>query len=136
MLSWQNLPERSNPVAKPDRDLMSNKTTLLDELKSIIARSKDWATLELEYAKLTAAEKITIVAGAAVAGAVCLLLGIAALILFGISLAYLFQLFMAPALAFLASGGVMLLLMALVYFFKEQMIMNPIAKMLTRVLLK
>ncbi len=136
MLSWQNLPEKNNPVANPDRVLMSNKTTLLDELKSIIARSKDWATLELEYAKLTAAEKITIVAGAAVAGAVCLLLGIAALILFGISLAYLFQLFMAPALAFLASGGVMLLLMALVYFFKEQMIMNPIAKMLTRVLLK
>ncbi len=136
MLSWQNLPEKNNPVANPDRVLMSNKTTLLDELKSIIARSKDWATLELEYAKLTAAEKITILAGAAVAGAVCLLLGIAALILFGISLAYLFMLFMVPALAFLASGGVMLLLMALVYFFKEQLIMNPIAKMLTRVLLK
>ncbi len=115
---------------------MSNKTTLLDEIKSIIARSKDWATLELEYAKLTAAEKITILAGATVAGAVCLLLGITALILFGISLAYVFMLFMTPALAYLASGGVMLLLMALVYFFKEQMIMNPIAKMLTRVLLK
>ena len=113
-----------------------SKTTLLDELKNIIARSKDWATLELEYAKLTAAEKITVLAGAAVAGAVCLLLGIAALILFGISLAYVFQFFMNPALAFLAAGGVMLLLMGLVYFFKEPMIMNPIAKMLTRVLLK
>lgn len=115
---------------------MSNKTTLFDEIRSIIAQSKDWATLEFEYAKLTAAEKITILAGAAVAGAVCLLLGIAALILFGISLAYVFRLFMTPALAYLASGGVMLLLMALVYFFKEQMIMNPIAKMLTRILLK
>ncbi|MDE6548125.1 MAG: hypothetical protein K2L22_03915 [Muribaculaceae bacterium] len=113
-----------------------SKTTLLDELKSIIARSKDWATLELEYAKLTAAEKITVLAGAAVAGAVCLLLGIAALILFGISLAYLFLNFMTPALAFLASGGVMLVLMALVYFFKQQMILNPIARMLTRILLK
>lgn len=112
------------------------KTTLLDELKNIIAQSKDWATLELEYAKLTAAEKITILAGAAVAGAVCLLLGVAALILLGISLAYVFALFMTPALAFLISGCVMLALMAVVYFFKEQMIMNPIAKMLTKVLLK
>lgn len=112
------------------------KTTFIDELKSIIAQSKDWATLELEYAKLTAAEKITILAGAAVAGAVCLLLGICALILFGISLAYVFELFMAPALAFLASGGVMLALMALVYIFKENWIMNPIARMLTKVLLK
>lgn len=113
-----------------------SKTTLLDELKSIIARSKDWASLELEYAKLTAAEKITIIAGMAVAGAVCLLLGIAALILFGISLGYAFKEFMPPAFAFLAAGGVMLVLMGLVYLFKQQMIMNPIAKMLTRVLLK
>ena len=113
-----------------------SKTTFIDEIKSIIAQSKDWATLELEYAKLTAAEKITILGGAAVAGAVCLLLGICALILFGISLAYVFELFMAPALAFLASGGVMLALMALVYIFKENWIMNPIARMLTKVLLK
>ena len=113
-----------------------SKTTLLDELKSIIARSKDWATLELEYAKLTAAEKITVIAGMAVAGAVCLLLGIAALILFDISLGYAFKEFMPPAFAFLAAGGVMLVLMGLVYVFKQQMIMNPIAKMLTRVLLK
>lgn len=112
------------------------KTTLVDEIKSIIARSKDWATLELEYAKLTAAEKITIIAGMAVAGAVCLLLGIAALILLGISMAYAFKQFMHPALSFLCAGGVMLLIMGLVYFFKEQMIMNPIAKMLTKVLLK
>ena len=113
-----------------------SKTTLLDEIKSLIARSKDWATLELEYAKLTAAEKITVLAGAAVAGAVCLLLGISALILFGISLAYVFMSFMNPALAFLAAGGVMLILMALVYVFKQQMILNPIARMLTKILLK
>ncbi len=113
-----------------------SKTTLVDEIKQIIARSKDWATLELEYAKLTAAEKITVIAGMAVAGAVCLLLGIATLILLGISLAYAFRMFLHPALSFLAAGGVMLLLMGLVYIFKQPLIMNPIAKMLTKVLLK
>ncbi len=113
-----------------------SKTTLVDEIKQIIARSKDWATLELEYAKLTAAEKVTVIAGMTVAGAVCLLLGIATLILLGVSLAYAFAIFMHPALAFLASGGVMLLLMVLVYVFKQPLIMNPIAKMLTKVLLK
>lgn len=114
---------------------MSNNT-LLDQLKSIIARSKDWASLELEYAKLTAAEKITILAGAAVTGAVCLLLGMTALILFGISLAYVFQKIMGPSLAYLSAGGCMLVIMAIVYFLREKMIMNPIAKMLTKVLLK
>lgn len=65
-------------------------SSLLDQIKNIIARSKDWATLELEYAKLTAAEKVTLLAGAAVTGAVCLLLVITALILFGIALAFYF----------------------------------------------
>lgn len=114
---------------------MSN-ATLLDQLKSVIARSKDWASLELEYAKLTAAEKITILSSAAVVGAVCLLLGITALILFGISIACAFQCFMGVALSYVASGACMLILMAIVYFFREQMIMNPIAKMLTKTLLK
>lgn len=110
--------------------------SLIDELKDIIARSKDWATLEIEYAKLTAAEKITVLAGSAVIGAVCLLLGITALIMFGISLALLFASFMASSLAFLASGGCILLLMLLVYLFRVPLIMNPIAKIMTKILLK
>lgn len=114
---------------------MSN-TSLIDELKCVIARSKDWASLELEYAKLTAAEKITVLSSAAVVGAVCLLLGMVALILFGIAIACAFQNFMGVSLSYVASGGCMLILMAVVYFFKEQLIMNPIAKMLTKILLK
>lgn len=112
------------------------RETLLDEIKKIIARSKDWASLELEYAKLTAAEKITLLAGAAVTGVVCFLLAITALILFGIALAYFFDTMMCRALAFLASGGCILLILAVVYFMRERLIMNPIAKMITKILLK
>lgn len=112
------------------------RETLLDELKKIIARSKDWATLELEYAKLTAAEKITLLAGVAVTGVVCFLLAITALILFGIALAYVFGSLMCPALAFLVSGICILLVMAMVYVLRERLIINPIAKMITKILLK
>lgn len=114
---------------------MSNNS-LLDQIKTIIARSKDWAALELEYAKLTAAEKITLLAGAAVTGMVCLMLGITALLLFGISLAFLFQEIMCTALAFLASGMVIIAVMVIVYFLREKIIMNPIAKIITKILLK
>lgn len=111
-------------------------SSLLDQIKNIIARSKDWATLELEYAKLTAAEKITLLAGAAVTGAVCLLLVITALILFGIALAFLFWELMCPSLAFLASGGCVLLVSLIIYLLRERLIINPIAKMITKILLK
>lgn len=112
------------------------KQNLLDEIKDIIARSKDWAELEIEYAKLTLAEKITILAGFTVIGAVCLLLFITALIMFGISLSYLFQLFMSPALAYLASGGCIIVLMVIIFLVRKQLIMNPIAKAMTKILLK
>lgn len=114
---------------------MSNKS-LIDQIKTIIARSKDWAALELEYAKLTAAEKITLLAGAAVTGMVCLMLGITALLLFGMSLAYFFLEFMPAAFAFLASGGVIIAVMVAVYLLREKLIMNPIAKIITKILLK
>ncbi|MDO4334394.1 MAG: hypothetical protein Q4C37_00975 [Bacteroidales bacterium] len=114
---------------------MSNNS-LLDQFKTILARSKDWAALELEYAKLTAAEKITVLAGAAVAGMVCLMLGMTALILFGIALAYLLLELMCTALAFLVSGCIMILIMVLVYLLREKLIMNPIAKIITKILLK
>lgn len=112
------------------------KHSLLDEIKDIVARSKDWAELEIEYAKLTVAEKITVLAGFTVIGAVCLLLFITALIMFGISLSYLFQMLMCPALAYLASGGCILLLMGVIYLVREPVILNPIAKAMTKILLK
>ena len=114
---------------------MSNNS-LLDQFKTIIARSKDWAALELEYAKLTAAEKITVLAGAAVTGMVCLMLGMTALLMFGIALAFLLQEVMIKSLAFLISGCIIIIIMGIVYFLREKMIMNPIAKIITRILLK
>ncbi len=114
---------------------MSNNT-LLDQFKDLLARSKDWATLELEYAKLTAAEKLTMLAGLACTGAVCLLFGITALIMFGISLAFLFKEIMGFALSFLAAGACILILLAIVYIFKEKLIINPIARIITKILLK
>lgn len=111
-------------------------SSLLDQIKDMIARSKDWATLELEYAKLTAAEKITLLAGAAVTGAVCLLLVVTALILFGIALAFVFWELMPASLAFLASGGCVLLVALIIYMLREKLIINPIAKMITKILLK
>ncbi|MDE7418636.1 MAG: hypothetical protein K2N35_00270 [Muribaculaceae bacterium] len=112
------------------------KSTLLDQFKDLLAQSKDWASLELEYAKLTAAEKLTMLAGLACTGAVCLLFGITALIMFGISLAFLFQEIMGDALSFLAAGGCIIVLMVIVYLLKEKIILNPIAKILTKILLK
>ena len=86
------------------------KINLLEEIRSIFDQSKTWLRLELEYAKLTIAEKLTLLMSTLIIGFVCLLLGVVVLIMLAFSLAEAFRLIMDPALAYLsAAGGIWLL---------------------------
>lgn len=112
------------------------KEKLTDEIKDIFAQSKTWVKLEIEYAKLTLAEKFTMLMSALIIGAVCLLLGMVVLILLSISLAQLFCMIMHPALAYLSAAGVIVLLVVLVIIFKRPLLLTPISKFITRLLFK
>ena len=111
------------------------KQKLTDELKEILAQSKDWVKLEVEYVKLTAAEKLTVLISALVIGAVCLLLGTVALMMFSFALAELFDMFMPRALAFVATGGVVLLLTLCFYLLRKPLLLNPIARLISRLII-
>lgn len=111
------------------------KDKFLDEVKEIFAQSKNWVKLEVEYAKLTLAEKFTILLSTMIIGVVCLLFGMVALILLSLSLAQLFMLFMAPALAYLSVAGVIVLILVTVYLLRKPLLLNPIAKYLTKLIL-
>lgn len=88
--------------------------------------------LEVEYAKLTLAEKITLLFSAMIIGAVCLLMGMVVLILLAFALVELFRLMMSPALAYLSSAGVIVVLIVLFYLFRKPLLLNPIARFITR----
>lgn len=111
------------------------KEKLTDEIKSIFSDSKEWITLQIEYTKLTAAEKMTILGGAITLGAICLLIGVVILFVLALSLIDTFKLFMAPALACLAVSGCLIILMVILVIFKKPLILNPIAKFLTKLFL-
>ena len=49
------------------------KEKLTDEIKDIFVQGRDWIKLEIEYAKLTVAEKFTLLLSAMIIGAICLL---------------------------------------------------------------
>lgn len=88
--------------------------------------------LEVEYAKLTLAEKMTLLFSAMIIGAVCLLMGMVVLILLAFALVELFRLMMSPALAYLSSAGVIVVLIVLFYLFRKPLLLNPIARFITR----
>ena len=109
------------------------KINLLEEIRSIFDQSKTWLRLELEYAKLTIAEKLTLLMSTLIIGFVCLLLGVVVLIMLAFSLAEAFRLIMDPALADLSTAGVICLLLILLYLLRKPLLLNPIARLITRV---
>lgn len=112
---------------------MRNK--FIDEIQTIIKESKDWVNLEIEYAKLTAAEKITTLLSTLIIGFVCLLLALVMLTCFAFALVEVFKLFMSTGLAFLSVGGIICLLVVMLYLFRKPILLNPIARMLTKIFL-
>lgn len=109
------------------------KMNMLDEIRSIFDQSKTWLRLEIEYAKLTIAEKLTLLMSSLILGFVCLLLGVVVLIMLAFSLAEAFRLIMSPALAYLATAGAICVLLALLYLLRKPILLNPIARLITRV---
>lgn len=101
------------------------------KLSSLIRR---YLKLEVEYVKLTLAEKITLLAASMTVGIIVLALVCFTLFMLAFASVELFRLIMCPALAYVSTAGIFLLILILVMAFKEKLIVNPISRFLTRVL--
>lgn len=108
---------------------------IVDDIQNIFEQGKTWITLELKYAKLSLAEKLTMLLTIFVIGFVCLLLSVVVLILLGFALVEWFMTFMNPALAFLSVAGIFCVLLGLLWICRRPVLLNPLAKMLTRILI-
>lgn len=106
-----------------------------DEIIKIFRDSRQWFEFEVEYIKLTAAEKFTVLMSMLVLGAIIMLLGIIALALLSLSLVDVFKEFMSPALANLSVCGLIVVIIFLIYFFKKPLIVDPISRFITKLFL-
>lgn len=111
------------------------KPKLTDEIKELLTQSVNWAKLEVEYLKLTAAEKIIILVSMMVIGIVVLLLLLPAILMFLFALAQVFIGFLPVAVAYICVGGIVLVLLSILVLFRKQVVINPVAKFISKVLL-
>lgn len=111
------------------------KETLTDTLKNIFSDGKRWIQLEIEYAKLTATEKITVLLATLIFGAVCLLLGIVVLLLLAFALVDVFASFMSVALAFVSVSGILLILILSLFLLRKPLLENPISRLISKLIL-
>ena len=112
------------------------KTKITDEIRDMLSQSINWAKLEIEYIKLTAAEKIIILVSMMVIGAVVLLLLLPVMLMFLFALAQVFIDIMPKALAYVTVGGIVLVLLGVLVLFRKQLVINPVAKFISKVLLE
>lgn len=111
------------------------KEKFSDSLHSIFQNGKRWIELEIEYAKLTAAEKVTVLLTTLIFGAVCLLLGMVILILLSFALVSVFESFLSTALAFVCVAGILIVLVALLFFLRKPLLENPISRLISKLIL-
>lgn len=112
---------------------MKEKTP--NDFKSLYNQICRWLRLEVSYVKLTAAEKLSILFSAFAICAVFMLAGLVVLILLAFSLVDVFKMLFSPWLACLCVSGIIILLMALVVVFKNILIVNPISRFISRLIL-
>lgn len=112
------------------------KSKITDEIKEIFSQGMNWAKLEVEYVKLTAAEKIIILMSTLILGGICMILMLPLLIMLLFALVGVFRMFMSPALAYLCVGGIVAVVMLLVFFFRKALIVTPVARFITRLFLE
>lgn len=114
---------------------LSMKDNLTGQIRSLFATGRRWVELEIEYAKLTVAEKATVLLSTLILGAICLLLGMVILILFSLALVDVFKTFMNPALAYLCIGGILVLLIVTILLLRRPLLENPISRLLSKLIL-
>lgn len=107
----------------------------IDELKSSVTNFKEWLTLEVEYLKLTAAEKVSILLSTVILLLLLFIVGLVVMIVFAFALVDLFNLFMPHALACVTVGGIFLLLVGLLYLLRNPLVVSPITKLITKLFL-
>lgn len=112
------------------------KDTLTNDIKDIYRQGVNWLKLETEYVKLTVAEKATVLMSTVVLIAIMLLLATILIALLSLALVGVFELWMQIGLAYLCAGGVVVLLGLVVYLLRKPLLINPIARFVTRLILE
>ena len=116
--------------------MKEDKEKITDQIKTAIAQGKKWLTLEFEYAKLTMAEKLTLLAGAFVMVMISMLVVFVVLTLLSESMVDLFKMIRSPALACVTVSGILLILLLVIYLFRKPLLYNPISKFITKLFLE
>lgn len=106
-----------------------------EEIKFVASDVKEWLAMEIEYLKLTAAEKVSLIASSLILVFLLLIIFIVAMVVLAFCLVDLFCLMMPHSLACLTVGGILLLIMGVLCLLRKPLFVNPMTKLITKLFL-
>lgn len=109
---------------------------VLHHIKESVSSATRYLRLEVEYAKLTAAEKLTLLLGGIVFGFVMIILVSFMVFIMSLALADAFKLIMAPWLSYLCVAAVYLLLAIITATFRKHIILDPLARFISKIFIE
>lgn len=117
--------------------LLDNRnSTMEDRMRSARHSLRRLATLYLENAKITTAEKLTMFCTAATVGVICLVLALFALAFVTVALIELLALAIPVWASYLIFAGIYAVMILTLILLREPLIMNPIARFMSKLLLE
>lgn len=114
------------------RDTDGSQTGKFDALKGSLRRL---IALYIENAKLTAAEKLTVLLSAAVLFVALFMLATIAIAFAAVALLELLQLALSPIAAAAILAGVFLLIAILIFVLRKPLIINPTARFMSKLIM-
>ncbi len=112
-----------------------NKEEITSSIKESVELGRRYLHLEVDYLKLTFSEKVTLILSGLGLGLIVCMLILFTILMASMALAVTLKGFLPAWLAYLCVGGVFILLAAILFLLRKQLLINPISKFLTRIIL-
>ena len=105
------------------------------QIQSLCQRIKQLATLKFEYTRLTVAEKATILLSMVALAVIMFFAGAAVIFFLSVALSHLLAQSVGTVWSSVIVAGIYLFIVLVVFAFRKQLIINPISRFITRLIL-
>ncbi len=105
-------------------------------LNGMLENLRRYITLNIDYARLTAAEKVSVLLSTVTFYAVMMLMGTLALIFLSLGIGHLLSQTIAPIWSYLIVTAFYIILLVVLFIFRRKLFVDPITRFVTKLFVK
>ncbi|MBP3299776.1 MAG: hypothetical protein J6L73_08895 [Muribaculaceae bacterium] len=112
------------------------KSDFTAQVKALFQLAKRYLTLQIDVARFSLAERITLLLGGLAIGLIGVMAGSILVLFLAFTARDLFRTLMSPALANLCVAGCVVLIFAIIFMLRKPLILNPISRLVSKIIFR